>query len=115
NYFEGHTAQLKDVLVRETEHLFEECLRAANWKRTEIKFLFTHQVSAGTFKVIAQAAELPPERCVRVFEKYGNTASASIPLALNQALQNGDLQRGDKIAVVGLAAGVSASVQLMIW
>ncbi|MBK6994975.1 MAG: hypothetical protein IPH31_08605 [Lewinellaceae bacterium] len=50
-----------------------------------------------------------------VFQSYGNTVSASIPLALQQRLQSGKIHKGDKIALLGLAAGVSVSVQLMIW
>ncbi len=115
NFFEGHTAQLKDVLIEETEQLFDQCLSKVGWTHDEVKYMFTHQVSATTFRVIAEAANLPPERCINVFDRYGNTASASIPLSLDHAISQGWLNPGDKIAIVGLAAGVSASVQLVIW
>jgi 3-oxoacyl-[acyl-carrier-protein] synthase-3 len=49
------------------------------------------------------------------FSKFGNVAAASIPLAMHQSLSRGEIQKGDKIVWLGLAAGISVSVQLMVW
>jgi 3-oxoacyl-(acyl-carrier-protein) synthase III len=115
NYLEGQTLTLKKVLAAELDVFFEKCLAESGWKRSEIKHLFTHQVSADSFKVIAEVTGLPLESCEQVFEQFGNAAAASIPLAIRARLNRNELQKGDKIVLIGLAAGVSISVQFMVW
>ena len=114
-YFQGQTAALKEVLANSTHLFFHQCLEEAQWDANEIQHFFTHQVSVGTSRLIAQMAQIKPEASEDVFHIYGNTAAASIPLAMHQRLSRGEIQKGDKIAWLGLAAGVSVSVQLMIW
>jgi 3-oxoacyl-[acyl-carrier-protein] synthase-3 len=48
-------------------------------------------------------------------DKVGNTAAASMPIALSIALEEGRIQPGDKILLVGGAAGFSAGVVPIIW
>ncbi len=115
NFFEGKMVELKDVLATEARHFFRTCLKEADWQPDEIKHLFTHQVSTSTIHTISEITGVPMSRIEPIFQSYGNTVSASIPLALQQRLQSGLIQKGDKIALLGLAAGVSVSVQLMIW
>ena len=90
-------------------------MKEANWRPNQIQHLFTHQVSTGGLRTIAEITEIPLSRCEQVFSEYGNTVSASIPLAMYQRSQKGEIKKGDKIALLGLAAGVSVSVQLLIW
>jgi len=115
HYFEGQTAALKAVLAETAETFFHQCMAESDWETEEIQHFFTHQVSIGTTRLIAQLTKVDPTRIEEVFAHYGNTAAASIPLAMHQRLSRGEIQKGDKIAWVGLAAGVSASVQLMEW
>lgn len=115
NYLEGQTMTLKKVLAAELEVFFETCLQTSGWQKTEIRHWFTHQVSADSFHTIADVTGLPLTACEQVFAHCGNTAAAAIPLSIRARLNRNELQKGDKIAVIGLAAGVSISVQFMIW
>lgn len=115
NYFQGQTAALKDVLAETARTFFRQCLEDSDWQVGEIHHFFTHQVSVGTTRLIAQLAGIASPAVEEVFPKYGNTAAASIPLAMYERISRGELRKGDKIAWVGLAAGVSVSVQLMVW
>ncbi|MBC7775021.1 MAG: ketoacyl-ACP synthase III [Phycisphaerae bacterium] len=115
HYFEGQTTDLKAVLAEISKTFFRQCLAESDWEVGEIQHFFTHQVSIGTTRLIAQLTNVDPFKIEEVFAHCGNTAAASIPLAMHQRLSRGEIQKGDKIAWVGLAAGVSASVQLMIW
>ncbi|MFN0037063.1 MAG: 3-oxoacyl-ACP synthase III family protein [Saprospiraceae bacterium] len=114
-YFEGQTAALKDVLAETARTFFRECLADSDWRASEILHFFTHQVSVGTTRLIAQLTGVAPSAVEEVFSKYGNTAAASIPLAMHQRLQRGEIKKGERFALVGLAAGVSVSVQLGVW
>ncbi len=115
HYFEGQTAALKDVLATSGSQFFHDCLHEAGWQPTDIQHLFTHQVSAESSRLICRLTGVPASCCEETFPLFGNTAAASIPLAMYQRLQRGDLKKGDRFALMGLAAGVSASVQLGVW
>ncbi len=115
NYFEGKTDALKEVLATAAAQFFHTCLQEAGWQPEDIQHFFTHQVSAGTFQLIARLTQVNPACCEQVFTHFGNTAAASIPLAMHQRYLRGEIKKGDKVALLGLAAGVSVSVQLMIW
>ena len=115
NYFEGQTAALKDVILVESRQFIQQCFKDANCSPDEIDWLFTHQVSADTFRIVSESTGVPLEKCISVFQKYGNTAAASIPLSICQAIRDKKLKRGDKILIIGMAAGVSISFQLLNW
>lgn len=114
-YFEGKTTELKEAMIVHSKDFVLKAFERSDWAIDSINHIFTHQVSNQTFKVIAENTGLDKEKFVNTFEKYGNTAAASIPLSIVYARDNNILQKGDKIALVGLAAGLSVSVQMLIW
>lgn len=114
-YFEGQTAQLKEVMTEAALGFFHACLQQVGWAPTDIKHLFTHQVSADTIRLISQMTQVPAENVEDSFAETGNIAAASIPIVMHRRLASGSLRRGDKVVLLGLAAGVSISVQLLIW
>lgn len=114
NYFEGQTAALKDVLAEKVNSFFHQCLKEGGWSVSAIKHIFTHQVSVSSTRLISSMAQVGSAVVEETFPFYGNTAAASIPLAMYHRNQRGELQEGDPIVWLGLAAGVSISVQLMI-
>lgn len=115
SFFEGETAALANVFVKEGSNFLKSCFAEAGLTLSEIDHVFTHQVSSKSFEVIAAASSFPKNKIIKICELYGNTASASIPISLYTAEKNGLLKHGDKIAIIGLAAGISISIQLMIW
>lgn len=115
NYFEGQTAALKGVLSDTARSFLQQCMIESGWKINDIQHFITHQVSVGTTRLIAKLADAQMDTVEEIFHIYGNTAAASIPLAMHERMKRGEVQKGDKVAWVGLAAGVSVSVQLMIW
>ena len=115
NYFEGKTSELANLFITEGFSFLQACFLEARWTLSEIDHVFTHQVSLKSFEIMAAASGFPIHKMVQVCNLYGNTAAASIPLSLFTAQKNGLLKQGDKIAIIGLAAGISISIQLMIW
>ncbi|RLA94613.1 MAG: 3-oxoacyl-ACP synthase, partial [Deltaproteobacteria bacterium] len=66
-------------------------------------------------KKICKVTKVPFERCHVSLKKYGNTGAASIPIGLSEANMKGMLKPGQKILLVGGAAGFSTGVVSMIW
>ena len=115
NYFEGKTAALRTALLKSSKTFLSNAFKEANCAPKDVDWLFTHQVSTQTFDLICKNFNIDRDKCISVFEHFGNTAAASIPLSFVSAIEQNKLKKGDRIAIIGLAAGISASLQLMIW
>jgi acyl-CoA:acyl-CoA alkyltransferase len=115
NYFEGKTGEMQSVFLAEFSDLIKTCFIETAWQVSDVKHFFMHQVSLDTFKAVAKHCQLPPERFIHSFTKYGNIAAASIPVNLHEAVMAGKIQKGDKLMFIGLGAGISIGLQLVIW
>ncbi|MCE6991841.1 3-oxoacyl-ACP synthase III family protein [Dyadobacter sp. CY323] len=114
-YFQSDSRGLKKIFEDEGPKFVNECLNESGWRRGDIDCVVSHQISSTTTDQIARYSGIPASRFVNTFGKYGNTAAATIPLALNEAIEAGKLTKGDKLMLLGLGAGVSLSVQLVEW
>lgn len=115
NYFEGKTSELQAAFLSEFGDIFNTAFAETGWKANEIKYFFMHQVSLSTFDTVAKYCNLPRERFIHSFEKYGNIAAATIPVNLAEMHAAGKIQKGDKIMFIGIAAGISIGVQMITW
>lgn len=114
NYFEGKTSEMRSVFELEVKDFVKCCFDKAGWQASEIDHLITHQVSSSSFDTISKHSGIARSKIINVFHECGNTAAASVPLALAKGI-NSRFQANDKIAIIGFAAGLSASVQLLKW
>lgn len=71
----------------------------------EIDLLIPHQANMRIIQSIADTLSVPMDKVVMNLEKYGNTSSASIPLALEEAWADGRVRDGSKVLFVGLGGG----------
>lgn len=114
-YFEGRTTEMRKVFFEKKGKLIESALNEAGWLAGDLDHVFMHHVSVQTFELVANDLGIPKEKFYSVFEKYGNMAACSIPFAMSDAYAKNVLKKGDKIMLLGLASGISISVQLLIW
>ena len=114
-YFEGDSVKLTEVFNKNFKQFFENCLQAIPWGIDEINCVVAHQVASHTTSKLSKILNIPKHKFVQTFADHGNIAAATIPLALNQAVDNGQLKKGDKLLVIGLAAGISISIQFIQW
>lgn len=73
----------------------------------DIDLVIPHQASESAVELLRRKLEIPPERLVYTLPQYGNNIAASIPLALNIAIEEGRLRRGHKVLLLGTSAGFS--------
>jgi 3-oxoacyl-[acyl-carrier-protein] synthase-3 len=73
----------------------------------DIDLFVPHQANARIIKSAARQAKLPPEKVFVNIHKYGNTSAASIPIALCEALEEGQARVGDTLAFVAFGAGLT--------
>jgi 3-oxoacyl-[acyl-carrier-protein] synthase-3 len=72
---------------------------------SDIKLLVPHQPSINILKYVAEKVGMSMDNVKTVQHKYGNIAGASIPIALNDAFENGEINKGDKILLSAVGAG----------
>lgn len=80
---------------------------AARLTMDQIDFLIPHQANIRIIKAVAEHLKVPPQKMVINVEKYGNTSSASIPLALSEAMKEGRIKKGHTIALTSLGGGLA--------
>jgi len=87
--------------------------RTAGITTDELKLVVPHQANVNILRAAATELEMPFDKWVVNLDRYGNTVAASIPVALDEALQAGRAQRGDHVLLVGFGAGLCWGGQIL--
>lgn len=103
------------VAVRTLEKLVTDTLEANHLKPSDLSLLIPHQANMRIIQAIAKRLGLPMERVVVNLQRYGNTSSASIPLALDEVLRQGRIKRGDYILLEAFGGGLTWASTLIKW
>ena len=91
--------------VRVFEEVAHEVLREANMTVADIDWFIPHQANIRIMEATARKLKLPLERVISTVDHHGNTSAASIPLALDEAVAAGTIQRGDNLLLEGVGGG----------
>ncbi len=92
-----------------------EALEEAGLSVEDVDFLIPHQANIRIIEAAARRLDLPMDRVLVNVDRYGNTSTASIPLALQEALIQGRIDDGDNIVMTGFGAGLTWAVAVMRW
>lgn len=93
------------VAVNTLGRIVNETLVANNLDKSAIDWLVPHQANIRIIEATAKKLKLPMERVVVTLENQGNTSSASVLLALNEALRDGRIKRGHTVLLEAFGAG----------
>ena len=85
--------------------IVDETLAANNMDKTDIDWLVPHQANIRIINATAKKFKLDTVHVVVTVQAHGNTSSASVPLALNEAVRNGSIQRGETILLEAFGGG----------
>ncbi len=75
--------------------------------KDDIDWFVPHQANIRIIETAAKKLGVSMDKFIVTLDHYGNTSSASIPLALDEAIRNGTIKKGDKIALIGFGAGLT--------
>ncbi|HUT65036.1 MAG TPA: beta-ketoacyl-ACP synthase III [Spirochaetota bacterium] len=101
HYIKMNGNPLFKIAVNKMRETFERSLKKAGLKPDDISLIITHQANLRIIEALRSFLKVPKEKVFVNIEKYGNTSSASIGIALHEACDNNMIKRGD---IVGLAA-----------
>lgn len=101
--------------VRIMGNAAEEALEKAGKTKEDISLMVPHQANTRIIHAALERLNLPEEKCVINLPYYANTSAASIPLALAEAAEEGRLQEGDTILLVGFGGGLTWGASIIDW
>jgi 3-oxoacyl-[acyl-carrier-protein] synthase-3 len=103
------------VAVRAMEDVVRQALSDAGLTLDDVAYVVPHQANARIITAVAKGLGLPPEKVIVNVHKYGNTSSASIPLALCEAWEEGRLTPGDNLVFVSFGGGLVWGATVVEW
>jgi 3-oxoacyl-[acyl-carrier-protein] synthase-3 len=92
-----------------------EVVEAANFQLSDLDLVIPHQANRRIIEAAVRGLNISMERCIVNVEHYGNTSTASIPIATCEAAASGRLKPGDKIVFVGFGAGLTWGALAVQW
>lgn len=93
----------------------KEALELANMKLDEVDWIIPHQANYRIIETAAKYLKMPLGKFVVNVDRYGNTSTASIPIAAVEAIENGKLKGGNKVVFVGFGAGLTWGALVAEW
>jgi len=109
-FFASNGAELDKLAGKYIPMTMNRLLAKVGWRLEDVDLVISHQYTEQTITKVAQNMNFPVSKCMLTVRKYGNTASASIPIALSEAIDEGRVGPGSKVLLVGGAAGFSAGI-----
>ena len=91
--------------VKALDSVVEETLEANGLDRHDIDWLIPHQANLRIIEATAKRLDMPMERVVVTVDRHGNTSSGSVPLALDEAVRSGKVQRGQLVLLEAFGGG----------
>jgi 3-oxoacyl-[acyl-carrier-protein] synthase-3 len=93
------------LAVQVLESAARSVLAEAGRSEADLDWLIPHQANIRIMQGTARKLKLPPQKLVATVHEHGNTSAASIPLALDVAVRDGRIQRGDTVMIEGVGGG----------
>jgi len=111
--FEG-----QEIFKRATVGMSRACesvLAARGLGSDDVHLVVPHQANLRIIEAVVKRAGIPMERCYVNIQRYGNMSSATVPVALVEALEDGRIAPGCNVLLTGFGAGLSWSAHVLRW
>ena len=93
----------------------QEVVKMSGWKLEDVSLIVPHQANLRIIDAAARGLKLPLDKFVINVDRYGNTSTASIPIATVEAVEKGRIKPGDKLVFVGFGAGLTWGALSVEW
>ncbi|KMK74779.1 beta-ketoacyl-ACP synthase III [Alkalihalobacillus pseudalcaliphilus] len=115
DYLEMNGREVFKFAVRQMGESCLHVIEKAGLTKEDVDFLVPHQANIRIMEASRERLGLPVEKMAKSVQKYGNTSSASIPMALVDELKNGKVKDGDVIVLVGFGSGLVWGAVALVW
>jgi 3-oxoacyl-[acyl-carrier-protein] synthase-3 len=93
------------VAVTKLSEIVEQSLRANNMAKSDLDWLVPHQANFRIIRATAKKLDMSLDQVVLILEKYGNTSAATVPTALDIAIRDGRIKRGQNLLLEAFGGG----------
>jgi 3-oxoacyl-[acyl-carrier-protein] synthase-3 len=101
--------------VRKMAEVCEKILHRNGFKGSDLDMFIPHQANRRIITATADRLGLSAERVIINIDRYGNTTAGTIPLAMNTAIEEGRLKKGDLVLLASVGAGFTVGATLLRW
>jgi 3-oxoacyl-[acyl-carrier-protein] synthase-3 len=115
NYIKMKGNETFKVAVRTLEELVIKTLADNNLDPSQLSLLIPHQANIRIIQATAKRLGMPMEKVFVNIDRYGNTSAASVPIALDEAVQSGRIQDGDYVLLEAFGGGLTWASSLLRW
>jgi len=113
SFLQMQGSEVFKVAVNTLESIVDETLAANSMSKEQIDWVVPHQANMRILHATARKLGLPMERVVATVDMHGNTSAASVPLALDVAVRDGRIQRGQTVLMEAFGGGFTWGSVLM--
>ncbi|MEW6375570.1 MAG: beta-ketoacyl-ACP synthase III [Thermodesulfobacteriota bacterium] len=103
------------VAVKRFAEAAEEAASYNGIRLSDAKWIIPHQANLRILQQMAKRLDIPFEKVYLTIEKYANISSATVPIALDEAVRNGSIQKGDLIILTAFGGGLTWGSSLIRW
>jgi len=103
------------VAVKRFAEATEEAASYNHVHLSDVKWIIPHQANYRILQQLAKRLDVPLEKVYLTIEKYGNISSATVPIALDEAVRNGSIQKGDLVILTAFGGGLTWGSSLIRW
>src|ERR1700728_1517968 len=115
HYVHQQGQQVFKYAVKKMGEVCQELLERNGFTAADVGLLIPHQANRRIITGASERLGLKPEQVVIDIDKYGNTTSATLPLATQDAIAQGRLKKGDLVMFAAVGAGYTAGASLWRW
>ncbi|KGX92682.1 3-oxoacyl-ACP synthase [Pontibacillus halophilus JSM 076056 = DSM 19796] len=101
--------------VRQMPESSISVIEKAGLTKEDVDYLVPHQANIRIMEAARQRLEIPEEKMATSVKRYGNTSSASIPIAISEAVENGSIKDNDVVVLVGFGGGLTWGAVALRW
>jgi 3-oxoacyl-[acyl-carrier-protein] synthase-3 len=101
--------------VRRFPEVIREALDANGVALSDVSIIIPHQANLRITQAVAKSLEIPLEKVFSDIEKYGNTTAASVPIALDECIEEGTIRDGDIVCLAAFGSGFTWASTLIRW
>ncbi len=115
---EGLITNASQLLISGIElagRTYQKAKDELDWNEKQIDHLIVHQVSASHTSKLCESLKLDKEKIFITFPNFGNIGPAAVPITFSKANEAEKLQKGDRIALMGIGSGLNCSMMEVIW
>ena len=114
-YMEMNGREVFKFAVRQMPESTVNVVEKIGLDKQDVDYLIPHQANIRIMDAARERLGIPPEKMATTIKKYGNNSSASIPMALSEAVKNGKIKDDDLIVVVGFGGGLAWGAAAIRW